>query len=77
MARLLVVDDDDLSRSIIRDLLGGFGHQVVEAADSVEGVKCFQRFEVDIVISDLFMPQHGGWNLFGAFGPWIRIWELF
>ena len=60
MARILLVDDDDLSRSILRDLLGGFGYQVVEAADSVEGLKCFQRFEVDLVISDLFMPQHGG-----------------
>ena len=60
MARILVVDDDELSRSIVRDLLGGFGHQVVEAKNSEEGMKCFQQFEVDLVISDLLMPQHGG-----------------
>ena len=60
MARILVVDDDNLSRSIFRELLEEAGHQVVEAKTSGEGVRCFRQFEIDLVVTDLFMPEHGG-----------------
>ena len=63
MARVLVVDDDEMSRTILRNLLEKVGHQVVEAKDSDEGLKCFRQRHIDLVITDLFMPEIGGLGL--------------
>lgn len=60
MARILVIDDDELARSVVRELLEEQGHQVVEAGNSQEGVDAFRRREIDLIITDLFMPPEGG-----------------
>jgi len=60
MARILVIDDDELARSVVKELLEEQGHQVVEARNSQEGVDTFRRREIDLIITDLFMPPEGG-----------------
>lgn len=60
MARILAIDDDDLARSVVCELLEIMGHEVVEASNSREGVEVFRRREIDLIITDLFMPPEGG-----------------
>lgn len=60
MARILAIDDDDLARSVVCELLEIMGHEVVEASNSREGVETFRRREIDLIITDLFMPPDGG-----------------
>lgn len=61
--KILVVDDKWENRSIIANLLGPIGFEVVEAIDGAEGWKKVQEFHPDLVITDLLMPGIGGFEL--------------
>lgn len=60
MARILVVDDDDGMLQILNSILSGAGHEVLQAGDSDEGKRVYLENEVDLVITDFFMPTEGG-----------------
>ena len=60
MASILVIDDDELMRQMLRDMLQGAGHTMIEAASGDDGLVWFGRERFDIVITDLFMPPKGG-----------------
>jgi len=60
MARILIIDDSELDRDILREILEEAGHAVVEASNSGEGVETFRRREIDLIVTDLFMPPGGG-----------------
>lgn len=59
MARILIIDDDEvLLRTMSRILTHG-GHRVASARDGTEGVELFRAEAADVVMTDLVMP-HGG-----------------
>jgi CheY-like chemotaxis protein len=60
MANILVIDDEEAVRSIIRRGLERFGHTIVEASDGAHGVRLFEETSFDLVITDLFMPGQEG-----------------
>jgi CheY-like chemotaxis protein len=58
---VLIVDDEPSVRMLIVDVLEEAGYQVIEAADSVAGLKLLQsNVRVDLLISDVGLP--GGMN---------------
>ncbi len=60
MARILVIDDESLVRTFLRDVLEGAGHEVREGADGDEAIAAFAEFKPDILIVDLIMPEQDG-----------------
>ncbi len=64
-ARLLLVDDDDDSRSMMARALRQVGHQVVEAEDGSEA-KAFDLTAFDVVLTDLQMPRVSGQEVLAA-----------
>ncbi len=60
MARVLVVDDDEQLLSMIRTMLERDGHQVLDAMDGIQGMKMFRGNPVDLVITDIIMPEMEG-----------------
>ncbi|MEO5960283.1 MAG: response regulator [Opitutaceae bacterium] len=60
MARILVIDDDDLLRGVLAKALSLRGHTITEAADGKEGVERARITELDLVITDLVMPVQEG-----------------
>ena len=60
MARILIIDDNTSVRDVLRDLLEGDGHEVVEAEDGRVGVRLHGEAPADLVIVDMFMPGKGG-----------------
>lgn len=60
MSRILVIDDDDAVRSLIKTLLERKGYEVAEAPDGSEGTRIFRERPADLVITDIFMPEKGG-----------------
>lgn len=60
MARILVIEDQDLVRSTIKMVLEGAGHHITAAADGLEGVQQFRRSDFSLVICDVFMPRKDG-----------------
>ena len=60
MARILVIDDEDALRAMLKKALEKQGHEVLEATSGAEGVRVYQERTVDLVMTDMFMPGSGG-----------------
>ena len=60
MARILLVDDDDQIRAMLKLTLERAGHSVVEAENGVQAVEIFKAVPVDLVITDIVMPEKEG-----------------
>jgi signal transduction histidine kinase len=59
--RVLVVDDEDTFRYIIRQLLGGIANlEITEARTAVEGIARARHERPDAIILDVLMPNRGG-----------------
>jgi len=61
--RLLVADDDPVSRRLIESALTQCGHDVVAAGNGAEAWRRFQESEFPLVISDWMMPEMDGMEL--------------
>lgn len=68
VGRILVVDDEEVVRTLLNDMLGSMGYEVVVASGGREAVEYYRRFsrEVDLVILDMVMPEMGGRECFRA-----------
>lgn len=60
MKRILVIDDEELILSFLRDLLVEEGFEVLTACNGEEGLALFDTTPVDLVITDIIMPVKDG-----------------
>jgi len=60
VARILLIDDDDLVRSSVETHLLRGGHEVTAAADGREGIRLFGDGGFDLVLTDIIMPEVEG-----------------
>ena len=60
MARILVVDDDDNLRTVLRTALENAGHEVTDANDGRAALRQLETVAVDCVITDMHMPEIDG-----------------
>lgn len=60
-ARVLVVDDDAVTRELLRATLERAGHEVREAVDGRAGLRDLYAAAPDLVILDVEMPEMDGW----------------
>ena len=60
MGRILVIDDDNVIRLMIRHILEREGYEVTEAADGHEGLKLNRQCPADLIITDILMPDKEG-----------------
>jgi CheY-like chemotaxis protein len=58
--KVLIADDDRLVRTMLTDLLGELGHQVVAAENGAEAVALCEREAPEVVVLDLLMPRLSG-----------------
>ncbi len=60
MARILVVDDDESIRMMLRLILEGEGYEVTEADDGDKAIKAYRQEQCDLIITDIVMPEKEG-----------------
>lgn len=60
MARILVVDDVELERFVVRKYLESAGHEVTEAENGVEAIAAQNADPFDLIITDIVMPEKEG-----------------
>ena len=60
MARILVVDDDELARFTIREILTMAGHEITEAENGDEAIKSQKAKPFDLIVTDIIMPGKDG-----------------
>lgn len=62
MYRILMVDDEEKIRAIVRKYAEFEGNEVVEAADGMEAVELAKSHDFDIIILDIMMPELDGFS---------------
>jgi CheY-like chemotaxis protein len=60
MIRILLIDDDVLARDMLRQMLERAGYDVVEAANGREGLQQYQATAIDLIITDILVPDQDG-----------------
>jgi DNA-binding NtrC family response regulator len=60
---ILFVDDDDLVRSPIAELLKGYGLRVLTASSALEAMRILAQEHVDVLFTDVVMPDLNGIEL--------------
>jgi CheY-like chemotaxis protein len=60
MARILVIDDEDELRSMLRQMLEHAGHEVLEAINGAMGIEIYERDMPELIITDIIMPEKEG-----------------
>ncbi|MFZ3170769.1 MAG: response regulator transcription factor [Carboxydocellales bacterium] len=61
--RMLIVDDEDGIREMIREYTSLEGYEIDEAADGVEALNFFKQQEYTLIILDIMMPRMDGWTV--------------
>jgi CheY-like chemotaxis protein len=60
VTRILVIDDEEQPRRMLRSVLERAGYEVIEARDGNEGLQRFREAPTDVIITDLLMPEKEG-----------------
>lgn len=65
MIRAILIDDEPLARSIVREYLQAFPQIAVEeeCMDGFEGIKAIQRLKPDLIFLDIQMPKINGFEM--------------
>ena len=58
--RILVIEDTEDNRQIIRDLLTSFDYELIEAVDGAEGVAMAETHRPDLILMDIQLPVLDG-----------------
>lgn len=66
MAHVLIVDDDETDRMLMRSILAAAGHDLYFASNGEEALKLYLRHPIDVVVTDIQMPRGDGIELIGA-----------
>ena len=78
MATILVIEDQEPVRALLRRALEGAGHEVLEASNGRLGLALYRASAADLVITDIVMPEMDGlemmleltwWRCYAARGP--------
>jgi len=62
MYKILVVDDEDRIRELIKKYAAFEGHEVTEAANGMEAIETARTKDFDIIIMDVMMPELDGFS---------------
>lgn len=60
---ILIVEDEDILREIVKDYLLNDGYEVLEATDGKEALSIFEEHEVHLIILDIMLPELDGWSV--------------
>ena len=65
MKKILVVDDDQATRHVLRKVLSGAGFSTTVAKDGVDGLKALKTKRFDLLLLDVWMPRMNGLEMLG------------
>ena len=62
MAKILIVEDNEMNRDMLSRRLSRRGYTVVIAVDGVEGVRAAGNEKPDLILMDMSLPEMDGWE---------------
>ena len=63
MATILIIDDEEPIRALLRTTLETAGYEVTEAANGRQGLELYRQRPTDLVIADILMPELNGLDM--------------
>ena len=63
MATILIIDDEESIRALLRTTLEAAGYEVVEASNGRIGLALYRHRPADLVITDILMPELNGLDM--------------
>ena len=63
MATILIIDDEEIIRVLLRSALEAEGYEVTEAANGREGLELYRQRPTNLVITDIVMPELNGLDI--------------
>lgn len=60
---ILIVEDQQVLREIMKEYLLDEGYEVLEAGDGSQALRLFQEHEVHLIILDIMLPELDGWSV--------------
>ncbi|MEA0555253.1 response regulator transcription factor [Lysinibacillus irui] len=60
---ILIIEDEDILREILKDYFLNAGYSVLEAKDGEEALQVFQENELSLIILDIMLPKLDGWTI--------------
>lgn len=60
---ILIVEDQQILREIMKEYLLDEGYQVLEASDGSQALELFQDHKIDLIILDIMLPEIDGWSV--------------
>lgn len=60
---ILIVEDEDILREILKDYFLNEGYSVLEAIDGEEAMELFEKNEFHLIILDIMLPKLDGWSI--------------
>jgi len=60
MAKILVIEDDEMLLALLQNILGEAGFEIVTTADGPSGIALYKRHQPDLVLLDLALPSMNG-----------------
>jgi DNA-binding NtrC family response regulator len=60
MARILLIDDDEWLRQMLRLTLIELGHEVVDAPNGMHALLLHSTYDIEVVLTDIIMPEKEG-----------------
>ena len=63
MASILIIDDEEIIRALLRSVLEAAGYEVTEAANGRIGLDLYRQNPRDLVITDILMPELNGLDM--------------
>ena len=63
MATILIIDDEEPIRALLRFALEAAGYEVTEAANGRQGLERYRQRPTDLIIADMLMPELNGLDL--------------
>ncbi len=63
MPRILIIDDEQSVRHVVRTILEQAGHTVLEAPDGRRGMALWRKESADVVVTDIFMSDKDGFEV--------------
>jgi len=64
MFKVLVVDDEEKIREVIREYAEFEGHTVFEAKDGIEAINICKKEDFDVIVMDIMMPKLDGFSAY-------------
>ena len=63
MAAILIIDDEEGIRALLRTVLEAAGYEVVEAVNGRQGLDLYRSRPTDLIITDIGMPELNGLDM--------------